>query len=183
MDRIDADEWFLKEIPSTPTAPIRLIYPFKQPDQQQSSSLIFVDPTGIKDRMSELIQYRAAYHRRYRSLSITCIPVSMALGLLPMPNVFLAYNLFRVYSHDKAMNGANRLSGDNGAIEMEMTPNRLLGELLEADDRLPDEKRFQLAEITMEQIAEQLKMPRYFLHDIRRATKQAAATIHHNNTQ
>lgn len=67
-------------------------------------------------------------HKRWRTLSVACLPLSAAAGILPGPNVFLLYNgtacpevasgsllttrappAFRVYSHHLALNHAIHL--------------------------------------------------------------------------
>jgi hypothetical protein len=190
MDRIDADEWFLKEIPSAPdgTSAVKLIYPATDSANavNTNNKVPLLEPGEIHQRLQQLIIHRLQYHNQYRTRSIACLPLSMLMGIIPCPNVFLAYNLFRVYSHDKAFKGAERLhkalalGGGNELLltgTIEMVPSRQLDDLISTDDQQSKRGTTELSELTMERIAEKMEMPRYFLHDIRRATKQAAAAV------
>jgi hypothetical protein len=115
-----ATEWFLKTVNP----------------QQDSGELVlptFLDPVATTEQLAALCRTKEPFHKRWRTLSIVCLPFSTAAGLLPGPNVFLLYNgmfpmtkftnnlaylhlhlvtkAFRLYSHHLAMNHAGHLSG------------------------------------------------------------------------
>ncbi|KAI3649780.1 hypothetical protein MP228_005412 [Amoeboaphelidium protococcarum] len=129
MNKVDADEWFLKEI--SPVASVD--------DQVNDYGFKFLYPSLIdkkivKSRLQNMLDYRIPYHQKYRRLSVYCIPLSMLGGILPGPNVFLMYNLFRLYSHDKAYRGAchlkERIDGDS--FQSDQNLDLLLGQRLKS---------------------------------------------------
>jgi hypothetical protein len=68
--------------------------------------LLPVPPSITRDFLS-LVQSRTGKHRTGLYTSIACLPLSAALSILPAPNVFIAWNLLRVFSHYRALQGCN----------------------------------------------------------------------------
>ncbi|KAF7843702.1 K+-H+ exchange-like protein [Senna tora] len=48
-------------------------------------------------------------HRKYLYGSISFLPLASSLAVLPLPNVVLFWNLFRAYSHWRALQGSEKL--------------------------------------------------------------------------
>lgn len=123
MDKIEANEWFLKHV-GYPVENLKLIYPPSLLSEAQIRQYIKQD----------LLEHRLPYHKKYRKLSIFMIPLSALMGILPGPNVFLAYNLFRVYSHDKAVRGAeileNKLSNVSETDQVKFIGDEVLDKLM-----------------------------------------------------
>jgi len=51
------------------------------------------------------IRQRMAYHRQWMIANSLLIPITFAATILPGPNIFLAYNLYRLYGHYQAYRG------------------------------------------------------------------------------
>ncbi|KAJ1984975.1 hypothetical protein H4R34_000319 [Dimargaris verticillata] len=114
MDKIDYHEWFLKSVPSRGDAgdlqKMTVHYP------------PLLDGTQVQAQLVQMVKERKPYHRRYLTLSCLWLPLSLSFGLVPLiPNIPLFYNLFRVYSHYKAHQGAEHLDWllANGQIELD----------------------------------------------------------------
>ncbi|KAI9206758.1 mitochondrial K+-H+ exchange-related-domain-containing protein [Polychytrium aggregatum] len=158
LDRIHAEEWFLKELPILPTPPTPSS-PSSLPSSSPSSAAAaapqdtrpashshadpaqqrlweaFHEPltvfhparlstSQIQHELETLANRRTPYHQRLFILSTLLVPVSCLATILPGPNVFLAYNLFRVYSHWRAYQGARTLQHwtRNGLIRPKVDP-------------------------------------------------------------
>ncbi|KAL2642504.1 hypothetical protein R1flu_010091 [Riccia fluitans] len=63
----------------------------------------------VRRRVRHLAMSGEIVHRRYMYGSVALLPFSVLMGILPLPNVFLAWNLFRAYSHWRALQGSKRL--------------------------------------------------------------------------
>ncbi|CAO3647585.1 unnamed protein product [Cunninghamella echinulata] len=69
-----------------------------------------ITTTDIELSLKQLLDERVPYHRKYMIYSIYWVPIACAFGIVPfIPNIPLAYNLFRLYSHYKAYKGAQHL--------------------------------------------------------------------------
>lgn len=64
----------------------------------------------VNSDLLNLARKRAVYHRWWMVASVFCLPVSLAVGLLPGPNVFIVYNAFRTHANYNAWRGAQSLS-------------------------------------------------------------------------
>ncbi|KAJ3152882.1 hypothetical protein HDU89_001088 [Geranomyces variabilis] len=67
-------------------------------------------PTHLETHLSDMISTRKIYHKRHLTLSICTLPFSCLFMILPGPNVPLAWNLFRLYSHWRALQGVHTLT-------------------------------------------------------------------------
>jgi hypothetical protein len=85
LDRISADEWFLKEISTN--EPVLIEYHSE------------LEKEIVKKRLYDLVTFREGHHRKMKTLSYLCTPFSLACGILPGPNLPFAYNIFRIYSN------------------------------------------------------------------------------------
>ncbi|KAJ3210672.1 hypothetical protein HDU67_005126 [Dinochytrium kinnereticum] len=102
LDGIDAEEYFLKDVPSilikpTVEASITVHHPTHIPSDQALSHLQYVS------------HHRINYHRRWLLISTLSLPFSAAATLLPGPNVFLLYNVVRLNDHYRALRGGQAL--------------------------------------------------------------------------
>jgi hypothetical protein len=68
-----------------------------------------VSPDKAYEDLKAVSTARLNYHSKWFILSVCCIPISMLLGALPLPNVFMAYNLYRLVSHRYAVRGSEHL--------------------------------------------------------------------------
>ncbi|KAJ3414517.1 hypothetical protein HDV05_006519 [Chytridiales sp. JEL 0842] len=109
LDRIPAEEWFLKEVPALPKerlerdghVKIPMLVPLHHPSH--------IPPSTLLPNLQSLIQRRLPFHRRLLIQSTCLIPFTAALSVLPGPNVFLLYNVVRVVDHYKALRGCQTL--------------------------------------------------------------------------
>ncbi|EMR08885.1 hypothetical protein PNEG_02669 [Pneumocystis murina B123] len=109
VDSLPYEEWSLRNIPSR-----------KKVDQIQGtgSSQYKVTvhyPTSIGPEkaiftISDLVERRALFHKRWMIFSIIGTPFTLPLALIPIiPNIPGFYLLYRAYSHWKAFHGAQHL--------------------------------------------------------------------------
>lgn len=64
----------------------------------------------IESDISQVLKERIPYHKKYMWYSAYWVPISCTFVVVPLiPNIPLAYNLFRLYSHYKAWKGAEHL--------------------------------------------------------------------------
>ncbi len=93
-----------------------------------------ISPNYARRRLRLLVLHKTAEHRRWIVINSLMIPVTTVMGLLPGPNVFLAWNGYRLFSHIRAWRGGQRIL--NGQIEVLFTPSDELDELLAPEERL-----------------------------------------------
>ncbi|KAI9266902.1 mitochondrial K+-H+ exchange-related-domain-containing protein [Phascolomyces articulosus] len=141
MNQLDYQEWFLKNVP-------------KKEDIEYSPEKVSVfystclDGLEIEKDLQHLLDEREPYHKKYMYYSAYWVPVASTFAIVPLiPNIPLAYNLFRLYSHYKAYNGARHLK----SVSLNYVASPELDQILEnqifdtTDQvKLPDEieKRF-----------------------------------------
>jgi hypothetical protein len=69
-----------------------------------------LDASILKPDLNELLNQRIPYHKKYMWYSVYWVPLAATFAIVPLiPNIPLAYNLFRLYSHYKALKGAEHL--------------------------------------------------------------------------
>lgn len=96
-------------------------------------------PSGISQnyarrRLRLLVLHKTAEHRRWIVINSLLIPVTTLMGFLPGPNVFLAWNGYRLFSHVRAWRGGQRFLADQLAVTF--TPDDDLDQLLMPEERL-----------------------------------------------
>lgn len=64
------------------------------------------NPQNLQSTFEKLVYFRLKYHRKQLKNCFYCLPISMMFGILPMPNIAMMYNIFRLYSHWRALQGA-----------------------------------------------------------------------------
>lgn len=86
--------------------------------------------------LKELLKQRVPYHRKYMFYSAYWVPVTSTFVIVPLvPNIPLAYNLFRLYSHYKAYKGAEHIQCLSEHDKLEFTANQAIDGVL-TDSRL-----------------------------------------------
>lgn len=111
LNRLPAEEQFLKKVPKD-TPKVELIFP---------SSL---NPRLVRRRIRHLAHCGTVYHRRLMYGSMSLLPFTVLLGILPVPNVVFFWNIFRAHSHWSALQSSTRLTlllteGKNEALKAE----------------------------------------------------------------
>lgn len=93
-----------------------------------------ISPHYARRRLRLLLLNKTATHRRWIILNSLLIPFTAAAGVVPGPNVFLAWNGYRLVSHINAWRGGQRVL--TGQIPVTFTPSDELDELLAPEERL-----------------------------------------------
>ncbi|KAK7275482.1 hypothetical protein RIF29_16601 [Crotalaria pallida] len=96
LSRVKPSEIFLKSISKEVTG-VEIIYP---------SSL---NAQLVRRRLRHIAMRGSIIHRKYFYGSISLIPLTSALSVLPLPNVPFFWILFRTYSHWRALQGSQKL--------------------------------------------------------------------------
>ncbi|KYR00729.1 hypothetical protein DLAC_02770 [Tieghemostelium lacteum] len=79
-------------------------------DKHERPSFQIFYPSDIGNRRAKryaqiFVQQRERYHKIWMVINTLLIPFTMAATIVPGPNIFLAYNLYRLYGHYQALNG------------------------------------------------------------------------------
>ncbi|WVZ24919.1 hypothetical protein V8G54_003463, partial [Vigna mungo] len=96
LSRVPPSEMFLKSISKEITG-VEVIYP---------SSL---NAQLVRRRLRHIALRGSIIHRKYLYGSVSLIPLTAALCILPLPNVPFFWVLFRTYSHWRALQGSEKL--------------------------------------------------------------------------
>ncbi|XP_028752220.1 uncharacterized protein C23H3.12c-like [Neltuma alba] len=96
LSRVKPSEIFLRSITKDITR-VEVIYP---------SSL---DARLVRRRLRHVAMRGTIIHKKYLYGSVSMLPLTSSLAVLPMPNVPFFWNLFRAYSHWRALQGSERL--------------------------------------------------------------------------
>ncbi|XP_020238370.1 uncharacterized protein C23H3.12c [Cajanus cajan] len=96
LSRVKPSEIFLKSISKEITS-VEVIYP---------SSL---NAQLVRRRVRHIAMRGTVIHRKYFYGSVSLIPLTSALSVLPLPNVPFFWVLFRTYSHWRALQGSEKL--------------------------------------------------------------------------
>ncbi|KAJ3163508.1 hypothetical protein HDU86_000088 [Geranomyces michiganensis] len=83
-------------------------------------------PTHLETHLSNMLSTRKTYHQRHLTLSICTLPFSCLFMILPGPNVPLAWNLFRLYSHWRALQGVHTLTRIKDANAFTFVPDTVV---------------------------------------------------------
>ncbi|WOL19813.1 hypothetical protein Cni_G28615 [Canna indica] len=68
-----------------------------------------LNPRYVRRRLRHIAMRGSAVHRKYFYGSVSLIPATGVLSILPLPNIPFFWALFRAYSHWKALKGSERL--------------------------------------------------------------------------
>ncbi|PIA50477.1 hypothetical protein AQUCO_01300898v1 [Aquilegia coerulea] len=96
LSRVKPSEIFLKSI-SKDITNVEVTYPTS------------LDPRLVRRRLRHIAMRGTVIHRKYFYGSVTLLPFTSALAVLPLPNVPFFWMLFRTYSHWRALKGSERL--------------------------------------------------------------------------
>ncbi|KAJ1408329.1 hypothetical protein SESBI_23611 [Sesbania bispinosa] len=96
LSRVNPSEIFLKSI-SKDVSGVEVIYP---------SSL---NAQLVRRRLRHIAMRGTIIHRKFFYGSISLIPLTSALSVLPLPNVPFFWVLYRTYSHWRALQGSEKL--------------------------------------------------------------------------
>ena len=69
----------------------------------------WTSPEQAESSMKTAIDSKYDEHRLWSRLNIAMLPVTWLIGILPGPNVFLWFNLWRLMSHQRAARGIDKL--------------------------------------------------------------------------
>ncbi|KAI8335657.1 mitochondrial K+-H+ exchange-related-domain-containing protein [Choanephora cucurbitarum] len=128
MNQLDYQEWFFKSVPSKE----EIEKPLEKVWIHHPSVL---DKSQLDHELKAVLKERIPYHKKYMRYSAYWVPFACTFAIVPLvPNIPLAYNLFRLYSHYKALKGAEHLETllEYGHIEYEVDPR--LNEIMEGID-------------------------------------------------
>ncbi|XP_054780032.1 uncharacterized protein C23H3.12c isoform X2 [Prosopis cineraria] len=96
LSRVKPAEIFLRSITKEVTR-VEVIYP---------SSL---DARLVRRRLRHVAMRGKIIHKKYLYGSISMLPLTSSFAVLPLPNVPFFWNLFRAYSHWRALQGSEKL--------------------------------------------------------------------------
>ena len=93
-----------------------------------------ISPQYARRRLRLLLLNKTASHRRWMIINGAMLPLTAAMTLLPGPNVFFAWNGYRLLAHLFALRGGQRVL--SGQVAVTFMPNEELNELLAPEERL-----------------------------------------------
>ncbi|KAL0905542.1 hypothetical protein M5K25_023970 [Dendrobium thyrsiflorum] len=96
LSRVKPSEVFLKSV-SKDITEVEITYPAS------------LNPRLVRRRLRHIAMRGSAIHRKHLYGSVTLLPLTSVLTVLPLPNVPFFWILFRAYSHWKALKGSERL--------------------------------------------------------------------------
>lgn len=90
-----------------------------------------LDGTMLEKELEDVLKKRVPYHKKYMYYSAYWVPISCTFVIVPLvPNIPLAYNLFRLYSHYKAYKGAQHLETLASYGNLKYAPNEAIDDVL-----------------------------------------------------
>ncbi|CAI0418833.1 unnamed protein product [Linum tenue] len=96
LARVKPSEIFLKSISRDVTG-VEIVYP------------VSLNARFVRRRLRHIAVRGASIHKKYFYGSITLLPMTSALSVLPLPNIPFFWVLFRTYSHWRALQGSETL--------------------------------------------------------------------------
>lgn len=125
---------------------------------RSAGALEIIHPSGVnsryvKRRLHLLLRTKTAMHKRGIYVNSFCLPLSIAATVLPGPNVFFAWNAYRLVSHVRAHQGGTRVL--TGRTKLVFTASDELGELHDRELRRSGPLEPEVAT----RIAERLQIP------------------------
>lgn len=106
---------------------------------RKATEVVVTYPSGIspqyaRRRLRLLLLNKTAAHRRWMIINGAMLPLTAAMTLVPGPNVFFAWNGYRLLSHLFALRGGQRVLSAQVAVTFH--PSDELNALLEPEERL-----------------------------------------------
>lgn len=106
---------------------------------RKASEIVVTYPSGIspqyaRRRLRLLLLNKTATHRRWMIINGAMLPLTAAMTIVPGPNVFFAWNGYRLLSHLFALRGGQRVLA--AQVPVTFLPSDELNDLLEPEERL-----------------------------------------------
>lgn len=118
-----------------------------------------LNSSTLDSELTILLKERVPYHRKYMYYSAYWVPITCTFVIVPLvPNIPLAYNLFRLYSHYKAYKGAEHLQILSNQGRLEYTPNQAIDGIFTNID-LTDAQQIKFPDQVQEAFKESPKKP------------------------
>jgi hypothetical protein len=93
-----------------------------------------VSPRFVQRRLRLLLIRKTVRHRRLAVINALLIPLTLAAGIIPGPNVFFFWNAYRLLSHIFADRGGRRVLA--AEVRMTFTPSAELNELTSPEHKV-----------------------------------------------
>lgn len=93
-----------------------------------------ISPHYARRRLRLLLLHKTAAHRRWIVINALLLPATAAMTILPGPNVFFAWNGYRLLCHIDAWRGGQRVL--TGQVPVTFAPSEELDSLLSPEERL-----------------------------------------------
>ncbi|CAI0473070.1 unnamed protein product [Linum tenue] len=128
LARVKPSEIFLKSI-SRDVTDVEIVYP------------VSLNARLVRRRLRHIAIRGASIHKKYFYGSVTLLPLTSALSVLPLPNIPFFWVLFRTYSHWRALQGSEtllKLVSDHSWSEKCADQNGGQGQTEKGDDSSKD---------------------------------------------
>lgn len=112
-----------------------------------------ISPQYARRRLRLLLLNKTASHRRWMLINGALLPLTAAMTFVPGPNVFFAWNGYRLLAHLFALRGGQRVL--SAQVPITFLPSDELNELLAPEERLIRPLDLDVANT----IGEQFKLP------------------------
>ncbi|KAJ3020235.1 hypothetical protein HKX48_001123 [Thoreauomyces humboldtii] len=185
-DLVDAEEWFLKSVPGV--TEVAWGPPTIATDAAQAGDPLAAVPVALstpvhhptsiasleaRSHLTALILRRKAYHHGRLKFCFAALPFSSLFMILPGPNVPLAWNLFRLYSHWRALQGAHTLTKLHEADLLVYTPDKDLDKHLDGWRKLEDDPKGEyIPDDVVRKLIEDQVVGKTFKGEVERIVKQ-----------
>mmetsp|Transcript_118 Transcript_118/g.348 ORF Transcript_118/g.348 Transcript_118/m.348 type:complete len:267 (+) Transcript_118:50-850(+) len=149
LSRLPAEEYFFRDLNAMETRNPSYIFPAKIGN---SDAMQF-----IKDLTIE----RRRLHQKYLNGSIMLVPFSILFSFVPiLPNIPLAWNLFRLYCHLSALRGARHLEDLLLSERLQLRPDEHMQKIMENASYIESASGIQLmSDETRQHMGELLNSP------------------------
>lgn len=106
---------------------------------RKANEVVVTYPSGIspqyaRRRLRLLLLNKTATHRRWMIINAMMLPLTAAMTIVPGPNVFFAWNGYRLLAHLFALRGGQRVL--TAQVPVAFLPSEELNALLEPEERL-----------------------------------------------
>jgi len=89
----------------------------------------------VRSALPQLVAARTRQHQYLLCGSALLLPVTLAMGFLPGPNVFFAWNVYRLYSHFQALRGGRIFLNHTGDDLVCYSPSQELEDIVQTEER------------------------------------------------
>jgi hypothetical protein len=159
LNRIDQQETRLRQVHQFVEEAKRLSQPARQQQPSVAHVLSVHHPaalpsTAASEYLRSYLATRLSHHTTWTYVCVALLPVTACAVILPGPNVFLAWNAFRLYGHYQAKLGVTELQQMQQAVDGDMTTNQVLTSSSSATAVDDDASRFVRLEFVVASEAE-----------------------------